>query len=425
MSTARTAAFGADAGTTAGREPALDGIRGLAILLVLVHHVVIYAGIARDNVVDRAVVALGASAWLGVDLFFVLSGFLITGILYDARSSSRYYSSFYGRRVVRIFPLYYGFLALVFVVLPAVFPNGWAASSTNGQGWYWLYLSNVQVAHSGWQEPLHLGHFWSLAVEEQFYLLWPFVVRSCGRRRLMQVTVGCMVSAFAVRAIAPYVGLSALGAFVLLPTRIDSLAAGALLALASREAGSLESIRRWSPHVLAGCLLAAAVLFAWRRGFGEGDRVIVTAGLSVFAVGFAALVALAASSPSGSFVRRWAAAGPLVMLGQYSYGLYVFHQPVAIVLRDAGLQADIVSRLGGSQLPGLAVFGVAVGGISLACAVASWHAWEQPFLRLKRYMPYQPTPVSGHVGMPSAYRASSGAEAAPATALASRDARLD
>jgi peptidoglycan/LPS O-acetylase OafA/YrhL len=377
-------------GTPTDREPALDGIRGLAILLVLGHHIVIYGGMARDNLLDRVIFTLGASTWLGVDLFFVLSGFLITGILYDARSSSRYFSSFYGRRVLRIFPLYYGFLVLAFVVVPLGLSSESAASLTNGQAWYWLYLSNVQVARSGWQEPLHLGHFWSLAVEEQFYLLWPFVVRSFDRRRLMHVTVICFGSAFVLRMLAPYIGLSAVGAHVLMPTRIDSLAAGAFLALAIRAPEGLQTVSRRSLQVLVGCLMGAAGLFLWRRGFGEADRVIGTVGVSVFAIGFAALLAVALTAERRGFLRRWLGSRSLITLGHYSYGIYVFHQPIALVLHDIGLQASSAPRFGGSQLPGLVTFALAVGGASIACAAFSWHVWEQPFLRLKRHLPYQP-----------------------------------
>jgi peptidoglycan/LPS O-acetylase OafA/YrhL len=376
------------------REPVLDGIRGIAILLVLFHHAVIYSGAIRDNLLDKALLRVGNSTWLGVDLFFVLSGFLITGILYDARSSPRYFGSFYGRRILRIFPLYYGFLALAFLLAPLwlTAPDG-AAAATKGQGWYWLYLSNVQVALWGWQEPLYLGHFWSLAIEEQFYLVWPFVVHRFDRRRLLTVTVVCFVSAFGLRVVAPF-GLSVLGAHVLMPTRMDSLAAGACLALLIRGPAGWRAIREWSRTVGVACAIAAAGLFAWRRGFGEVDPVIGSVGLSVFAVGFAAAIGVALTSPSRSALRRILSATPLVALGQYSYGLYVFHQPLILGLRDLGLDATVVPRLWGSQAPGVLAFGVIAVALSTTCAVVSWHLWEQPFLRLKRYLPYQSPSVS-------------------------------
>jgi peptidoglycan/LPS O-acetylase OafA/YrhL len=387
------------------REPVLDGVRGLAILLVLFHHVVIYSGLTRDHLLDKALMRVGGATWPGVDLFFVLSGFLITGILYDARSSPRYFASFYGRRILRIFPLYYGFLVCAFIIVPRWLPSGSAAVATQGQAWYWLYLSNVQVAIRGWQEPLYLGHFWSLAIEEQFYLLWPLAVRRFDRQQLVILTAVCFVTALGLRVLAPF-GLSPLASHVLMPTRMDSLAAGAFLALVTRGPRGWHGVQECARTVCAGCVLLAAGLFVWRRGFGEGDAVIVAVGLSVFAAGFAALIALALTSSPQARIRRLLSAVPLVALGQYSYGLYVFHQPVALALRDLGWQADLVPRLWGSQLPGVAAFGLLVGAISVSCAVVSWHCWEQPFLRLKRYLPYQAPVVPASPAMPSTRRTS-------------------
>jgi peptidoglycan/LPS O-acetylase OafA/YrhL len=378
----------------------------VAILLVLFHHVVIYSGMTRSGFIDRAVHAVGNSTWLGVDLFFVLSGFLITGILYDARSSPRYFASFYGRRVLRIFPLYYGFLAAWLIVgsLGRSAPAG--EGLADGLGWYWAYLSNVQVARSGWQEPLHLGHFWSLAVEEQFYLIWPFVVLAFDRRRLMQVCILSIVAAFVLRTVAPF-GLTPLGAYVLMPTRMDALAAGAFLALAARGPDGLRGLGAWPRVLLIGCTAAAAAVFVWRRGFADVDPAITTVGLTLFAVGFAAMIADALTAPAGSSLRRIFCAAPLAALGQYSYGLYVFHQPITMFLRDAGWQAGMLPSLWGSQLPGLAAFGAMVCIASALCAVASWHLWEAPFLRLKRYLPYRPAPPDASVGQSEA-RASAG-----------------
>jgi peptidoglycan/LPS O-acetylase OafA/YrhL len=376
------------------REPVLDGIRGVAILLVIFHHIVIYSGMARTTLVDRVLFTIGESAWLGVDLFFVLSGFLITGILYDAKSSSRYFTSFYGRRFLRIFPLYYGFLAAWLIVVPLWLPGHANASLTTGQGWYWAYLSNVQVALFGWQHPLHLGHFWSLAIEEQFYLIWPFVVRALDRRRLMWACMLCFVAAMGLRIAAPF-GLSPLAAYVLMPTRIDSLAAGAYLALASRGP---DRLRYWGNSLrllLVGCAALAAAMFVWRRGFPELDPVVGSVGLSILAAGFALLIAISLSGSPRSWLPRILCRAPFVILGQYSYGLYVFHQPITILLRDAGWQADLLPTVWGSQFLGIAAFGIVVSIASTSCAITSWHLWEAPFLRLKRYLPYRSKPEVG------------------------------
>jgi peptidoglycan/LPS O-acetylase OafA/YrhL len=387
------------------RVPVLDGLRGLAILLVLAHHVVIYSGMTREAYADRLVRMAGNAAWIGVDLFFVLSGFLITGILYDTKASPNYFTSFYGRRVLRIFPLYYGFLTVTLLAVPLWLSADAATRLTTGQGWYWSYLSNVQVALSGWQEPLHLGHFWSLAVEEQFYLLWPFVVIAFARRRLLQVAVACCCTALALRIVAPF-GLSALGSYVLMPTRMDTLAAGAIVALLVRTPGGLQRYAAHARWAFAFGGASLAFLFVWRRGLNELDPVINTIGFSVIAVTFAALVAVVLTGRQHTALRRALSWPALRALAHYSYGLYVFHQPLAILIREHVWQADMLPRVWGSQFPGLAVYGLLVASSSLACAAASWHLWEVRFLHLKRHLPYgQPPPPPAPVAASGAVSA--------------------
>lgn len=370
------------------REPVLDGVRGLAILVVIFHHVVIYSGLAKKPFVDGALFALGSASWVGVDLFFVLSGFLITGILYDARSSPNYFFTFYGRRVLRIFPLYYGFLALTFFVVPFWLEPTTAESLTSQQAWYWAYLSNVDVALHGWQEPGYLGHFWSLAVEEQFYLVWPFVVLACDRRQLLRITVICFVGALGLRLLLMQSSLSPLAPYVLMPARMDSLAAGAFLAMVARGPGGLATLGRWPQWVLLGAASSAAAILLWRGGFREADPIVASIGFSIVAAGFASGLALALCLRAKSVWHGVVCSTPLLVLGQYSYGLYVFHQPVMLLLRDLGLQADTVPHLFGSQVPGVLVYGVVAALLSMACALVSWHLWEVPFLRLKRFLRY-------------------------------------
>jgi peptidoglycan/LPS O-acetylase OafA/YrhL len=176
------------------RLPTLDGLRGVAILLVLLSHLTLYSEMSTTTLLDRAYQRATLAGWVGVDLFFVLSGFLITGILLDLKGSSRFFRTFYARRVLRIFPLYYAFLAIFYIALPQLLSSkDQVLRLLADQKWYWLYLQNLQMARDGWPVPKYLAHFWSLAVEEQFYLIWPLGVLKYGRRGLIAVCLTAMV----------------------------------------------------------------------------------------------------------------------------------------------------------------------------------------------------------------------------------------
>ena len=182
--------------------PELDGLRGIAILLVLATHY--QMAIPAHTAAERALKNILAHGWAGVDLFFVLSGFLITGILYDSKGQSNYFRNFYGRRTLRIFPLYYGFLAVVLIGLIATatarhwnpslpqFRNLWSL-----QPWLWTYTFNIACALG--HGSAHLGQLWSLSVEEQFYLVWPLVICFFPRRLLVPTCVTLIIGALALR----------------------------------------------------------------------------------------------------------------------------------------------------------------------------------------------------------------------------------
>ena len=198
-----------------GHILALDGLRGIAILLVVACHFVSNLRITADGWASP-LVAFAHAGWAGVDLFFVLSGFLITGILVDARGSSSYFKAFYARRVLRILPAYYGFLFVIFVVLPALHVGAGdnAMLARQHQGWYWLHLTNVMMAldelpgHGPYPSTL----FWSLAVEEQFYFIWPAIVALCSTNTLRKVCIAGVIGCIVLRIAGGLSGVSWRGA---------------------------------------------------------------------------------------------------------------------------------------------------------------------------------------------------------------------
>src|SRR5688572_6027292 len=213
----------------AGFIPALDGLRGIAIILVMLHHFTSYRPTAG---IDGLIGSVVFFFWTGVDLFFVLSGFLISGILLDTRNSERYFTSFYARRTLRIFPLYYLVLFLAFVVLPK-FPAVHAVLAGHPdvptQWPYWLYLTNFSIADGGWVHGW-VDVAWSLAIEEQFYLVWPLMIWLCPPRLVAPLCAVILVAEPIARVYARATDVPSLSIFVLPWFRLDGFATGALLA---------------------------------------------------------------------------------------------------------------------------------------------------------------------------------------------------
>jgi peptidoglycan/LPS O-acetylase OafA/YrhL len=360
--------------------PALDGLRGLAVLLVVVFHA-FQVEPAPLGALPRLLYLSTRLGQTGVDLFFVLSGFLITGILFDTKGSARYFGNFYGRRTVRIFPLYYGVLILALVVMPHLF--GHQATGIHPL-WLWTYTANVPI--SAGADAGHFGHFWTLAIEEQFYLIWPAVVFALARTTLMRICLGCCVGAIVARVIAEAVGLSS---FSFTPCRLDSLALGAWLALAARGPGG---VRGWRPLALGVALasgLVMAPLYLIKSGTGETWMQVVK--FTPIAVFYGAMLILAITAAPASWTGRLFHLAPLRSLGRYSYGLYVYH-PVLIVLVGRSLATSRLVPLGLAPSAALWLRFAAIVALSFGTAWLSWHLYEKPFLGLKKYFAYQPPP---------------------------------
>ena len=361
--------------------PGLDGLRGLAILAVIIVHVM--ERVPLGDGVEAVVSHVGTAGWIGVDLFFVLSGFLITGILLDQRGKDNYFRTFYSRRALRIVPAYVVFLAFSLWIAPLVGLSTHAVAEQlrATQGWYWTYSSNIYFALHGFPPegaPLHL---WSLAVEEQFYLLWPFAVAVVAPRALPRLAIGCMAVALLCRI--AFIALSASSdvIYVLLPTRMDALAVGAFLACAVRDPALLRRVSRCRvPVLIAVVLFLAAEAVASRR---IGEIVPVTLLLGFLPIAFVSGYLLLLVVDSKTLLTN----SILRVLGRYSYAMYLWH---LMVLRALIAPTSVLAarRIGGSYLPYYILVLSAVLATTLLVALASWYLVEQPFLRLKHFFPY-------------------------------------
>ena len=375
--------------------PGLDGLRAVAVILVFLQH---YAsGLTR---------AFGWG-WSGVDIFFVLSGFLITGILYDSQHQPHRFRDFYMRRTLRIFPLYYAVWLLFLLLAPVAHWEWnrrwalWPAYVGNYARFLFLHqpgdpyrfsrLTFGEGVRHWFGSPMHLyiGHFWSLCVEEQFYLLWPFVVYRVGRREtLMKICAAAVLLTPLLRwlltATVPASMLRMELLYRSMPTRVDALLLGGLLALLLRgpERGWLHRWKRW---LLAGavtlfCLGYALATWVLRLPFyGSAYGWVTVWGFTLLDL-VAAAVILQTVHP-GSWLERWLSLSPLRSLGMISYGFYVYHD----LLHD--FYAYAAHRLSAAHAAAITI--VLAFPASWAIAWLSFRYLESPMLRLKRLFSHQ------------------------------------
>jgi peptidoglycan/LPS O-acetylase OafA/YrhL len=375
-------------GWTRRHVPTLDGVRGIAVALVMAFHFTENA--VPLNRLDAIVLHSVWTGWLGVDLFFVLSGFLITGILLDTRQDARYFRNFYARRTLRILPLYYAILVATLLVVPLLNPGVRESHWFNviaAQGpWLWTYTSNVYLAiHNSWDVAGVLGHFWTLAVEEQFYVVWPAVVWLSPVRRLRHVCVAIAIGAVAIRVGLLWSDLT-LSGYVLTLARADSLAIGAWVAASLRDGVPIARMRGPAALVLVASATGFAVIFTNHHPLRPEAPEVQVLGFTLLALASAAVIVFAVDDAGGATTIGRALRHPFLRyLGKYSYAMYCLHPLVKEILDRGGLGFTVTSfgNVAGSALPGALLYSAVAFSLTALAAVISWHILEKHFLGLK------------------------------------------
>jgi len=359
-----------------GRVPELDGLRAFAILPVILNHCYPFDGFFGW------IGSFGKAGAMGVDLFFVLSGYLITGILVDSVGRPNYYRNFVIRRSLRIFPLYYLCLLLFTAAAWASGGQQWADMKQWGIDWFVVYLGNFRVAWVDSFPPVSsYGPLWSLQVEEQFYLLYPLAVVLLSRRNLWRFLVGCIVAAPLIRMAVVLLtgGTNSHALYVLTPCRMDTLAAGGLVALLARSPSDALPSRRNVRAAVVLLGLAVVAMTVWKPQLMGMTSLIYhqVIGYSIVAIAFACLIAMIVLYPPKELGRvlRWRA---LVYTGQIAYGLYLVHAPMSWIART------LIKRVFGIQVESHSALSLPITFfVSYVAAALSWRYFETPILAWK------------------------------------------
>lgn len=347
--------------------------------------------------------SLAELGWIGVDLFFVISGFLIAGILLDTKDDPRYFRNFYARRMLRIFPLYYLFVGGVLLVFPLLQGGPYMDTpfiqSAGSPAWYLLYLGNVPET-IGYDPPYFLAPVWSLAIEEQFYIVFPFLVTVLDRARLKRLLVALVLLAPLLRAMAWLIAPeNERIQYLATPCRMDAISVGCLLALLFRTVETLPqpaTLRR----ALWGLLALGGLAFVL-GGLSRTTVVGRIGGYSLVAVTFGVAVAYVVSRRDTAAVA-WLRSRPITYLGKICYGTYLLHRPADFLVDRVAERTFVAGAAAGELGPRWAWFfasGLIVVKFALAITLASlsWYLFESRVLRLKRAFEPQghPTHAAG------------------------------
>lgn len=344
----------------------LDGVRAIAALMVMFFH--FSRKISPDTRFLQFLTKISIFGQTGVTLFFVLSGFLITRILLYNKGYGNYFKNFFVRRSLRIFPLYYLFLLISFFILPYLFNI--QKTSINQQLYYYFYLQNFArtFSWSGWITANGPGHFWSLAVEEHFYMVWPFIIYFLSTRNIKKAVFVIILLALFLRIIMLSKGLDV---FYFTFTRFDSLAIGGLLALIENK-GGIKSVNSKKFLILAGIVFIPTI-YIWTNFTGAGNHMLQIFKYLLLSLTYFSFIGFLLTLKSNNFLNKILECSFLSYTGRISYGLYVYH-PIAYLIAGVYLNTNYL------------VINIIIHfGLAYFISAVSYYFFENYFIGLKKY----------------------------------------
>lgn len=357
--------------------PALDGVRGFAILVVTLYRLCKELD-PTSHPLLAAIRGIAPIGERGVDLFFVLSGFLITGILLRSKGRSYYFRNFIMRRALRIFPLYFLSLIVGLWIIPQVFATRAFEMAKDEQLYLWTYMANVRIS---WLNEWCFGpfdHFWSLAVEEHFYFVWPAVILFLSVKRLTAVCIGTIMLVAGTRLFAAMHSDWDIAVDVLTFFRMDALVMGALLAILLKAPIPLARTRRMA-------WIIAASVFPLLIGVALTGKLLLGIPNTLCPLFFAAAMAILLLSAKRSYLARIFESLPLRFLCKYSYGMYVVQLPL-VTLLPLGVCLDWLPL---NPIAQSAIYVLGTFSLITCIAVLSFHLLESHFLKLKKYFDHR------------------------------------
>lgn len=368
----------------------LDGLRGIAVILVMALHLFKRAAYFTEHPVLEAFTTFTTVGWVGVDIFFTLSGFLITSILLKSKTDEHYFRNFYVRRVLRIFPLYYAAIAFVLLFAPKVEPEFTAQLGT-ALPIMLLYQQNWALLFKDFHITQYLGITWSLAIEEQFYLIWPFIVYKLDREKLVKFSVGYILVCILGRALGtllwPDLGQSSTFFYYTSFARFEEMLFGGLLAVFLTYDGALEKVRRYAlPLFMASFTVFVALHILSLPGSPHPEHAslpLTLGGYTTAALFTLGLIGMFITHPPQNIFRRIFGNPILTFFGKYSYSMYLFHMTAALILLDAFWHSEL------RGWKPFILYPVTTYIATVIIALITWNVLEKHMLGLKKFFEYR------------------------------------